>query len=399
MTLFSHITTDLPRFSKYLQEDTAKGCIQKMANKGEPLVKFVKAAVEHGKWQQDHQLKKLLDYAVEKEEKLSKKLKQKSHHLKSTFRNQVMSYMEKKLDSDPNDQEMKYALAKRYMGKQNHISALSLLQSAHKEIDSSSISPKKVKEKIGKCEKKVEKEAKSIGKIAKKIGLSKELTQLSKNKISKKIVKILEESKELLPVEVALIRLYTAEFYTMINLHLRDSGKLEDYLKKKHVSRKDREQIISFIEKSIPIIKYSVKKMPSLKDLHPNDISKRIVFRGMSVSSEYIQNLQKDRKVINSGFTSTSTDPEAALHFSSYSKAKNKENQPLLLSIVDKKGNGVPIHKLSHFKDEDEVLFCPGADFKVKAIQKITSNHPLAALVPDSYKHLVGKLWVASVAT
>lgn len=394
MSLFSHISKALPEFSKYLHGDTAKACIQKMATakKGKPLIKFVKSALEQQKWQTDPQLKSLLDCAVK--QKWGKEVDKKISALKKIFKSQILEESEKNMGSSSDSVREKYELAKLHMDQKNHIPALSLLQSTRNEMDSSSdLSMKKVKEKIVQCQKKVKKEVESIEKSAKKLGIGSEVSDFSKKDMPEKVKKILQKSKELLPVEAALIRLYTPDFYTAINLYLRDKSEFTKFLKKEHIYGKEKEELISFIQKSVPIVKHSLEKMASLKDLYPTnsseDIRKRTVFRGISVSKEYIEDLQKKVTVVDPGFGSASTDIDVALGFAA---PKKKSRVPLLFIIDDEEGSGVPIDKLSHTKDEAEILFRPDTEFQVKSIGQ---HHLLGYRLSSRLKNI----WIATVKT
>ena len=84
MTGFSHLSTHLPKFSPYLNEKTAGDCLRKMIKekKGKMFVSFYKKAAplrfdSNGALKNDAQLKKLLDRAVELQEKLPQKAKHK----------------------------------------------------------------------------------------------------------------------------------------------------------------------------------------------------------------------------------------------------------------------------------------------------------------------------------
>jgi hypothetical protein len=306
---------------------------------------------------------------------------------------------EKLLDDHPKDPKIRYDLAKLHMSSGNHIAALTLLKLTSSQIKatpSKQLSRDKVKEKIKECEKKVDDETKAIGKLISKTPYSyeKDITKLSTLNVSKKIQKLVAKEKKLLPIEAALIRLYTGSGSYAFNTFLRKDKKeiqrsLDKFPEKKHDST------LSFVQKMIPIVKHALKKLPSLQSQHPkskgkND-QKRTVFRGMSVPSQFIDQLQKEHKMRNPGFSSTSLNASIAMNFA---KGGSNGKKPLLL-IVEAK-TGVPIHLFSKFRDEKEVLFAPNAKFKVLEVKQITKKDPLAKKI-TALKKLKKPLWVAKI--
>lgn len=381
MTSFSQIGKSLPDFSKYLYGNSASDCIQKMAKKGSEgrIVSFVRAAMNVDGWQENDQIKELIHYAVKQKKHMeADKHKTTLSELKKEYKLGVIKHAEKELDLDPNNQKKQYELAKLHMHNHNHIPALALLEG----VDST-VSSKKVKEKIEKCEDKIGEESREIGKSVRKLQMNtKYLLDLESEKIGHGIKKILKKNEDLLPAEASLLKSYTGQFYRVINLVLRkDEDGIKKCFKESNIHGEDQKKVTALVDKIVPIIKHALKKMPSMADAYPNPAKRPILYRGMSVPSRVIEELKSKKTYSDPGFMSTSVKADVAYTFAS---AGSKKNEAVVFAIADTKGAGVPIDTLSHYKGEKEVLFNPGAEFAVTSITK------------DKHKH---SPWVVSLVT
>lgn len=316
----------------------------------------------------------------------------------------VIEQAEKQLDAHPKDQKNQYELAKLYMRAGNHIAALSLLKVACKQSTSAMLT-EKIEEKIARCKKKVDAEVQVLTNQASKIKKVKPyISHSSKSKMTKSADKVAKKAKELLPIEASLVKLYTSNFYLAFNkyLALGEPG-LKPYFSSK-VLKNGKDNIISFLQKSIPIIKHSLKKMPSLKTLHPSnsekDIKKRTVFRGLNVSSAFIHNIQNKGKMSAPGFTSTSANKMRAIYFTG---TTSLGKEPLFVEVEDRAGKGVPIDTISCIKSEKEVLFPPNTEFTITEIQKVKKGDDVAKKIlghnSKAYFHKAKHLWVAKATT
>ncbi len=299
---------------------------------------------------------------------------------------------EKRVDRKRNDPKAKYALACHYIDKKEPIPALALLQSTLKNKESASkVSTKKIKAKIKECSKKVEEQAKVISKVAKEVKFKGDITKLAKGKVPKKLKAIVKKQDTLLPVEVALIRLFTSagqDYFSVLNAYLRNEMPfLELMIKLKKVGK---EVTLSFLKESASVLKHCLKKMPSLEKLYPKpkEVEKRTVFRGMSMTLAQIQKLQKEMKFENEGFASNSQSMKVAVDFT---PQKTTAVEPVL--FVTEGRTGVPIHKLSKIESEKEVLFAPGTAFKISEIKKVTKDDAFAKQI-HKFSSKFTHLWV-----
>lgn len=374
---FSVVSKQLPEFSTYFKADKASDCVKKMAKKheGKVLVDFLKAALELNQWQTIPKLKDLIEKAVEQKKHVSKTLQSEFDRLKKVFQ---IAKKEKQLTLDPKNGEIKYALAKLYMDQKSYIPALSLLQSAQKghssPIHSSTKTTAKIIKQIEKCNKKVLQEAEALHSLVSKHPTLFEIEDFSKANIRPKISEVVQQNKELLPVEASLLRAYTLRLYLMVNRYMRGRSKLEkDLADKPWYTDEMKKTIIAVIEKAVPIIHHTLTKLPSTGE-------HRTLYRGMFVSPKFIDRLKVGQKFVNPAFTSTSTDRKCATDFSQ-TLLKTKKTEKLLFIINDDKRTGVPVGKIAYSESEDEILFRPNTEFRIKEIQKN------------------GDLWVVTAAT
>lgn len=302
---------------------------------------------------------------------------------------------ERHLDAHPTDPHARYALACLYMEADQYIPALSLLTVAKKQLTtapSTTLAVSELSKRITKCSEKVGTQAEAISKVAKKIHFDGYITKVTKNKISKGLQGKLKKQTTLLPVEAALIRLFTSaqEYYLVLNAYLRgDTAKVNKWMQNEKVKKNFT---LSFLRETTPIIKHCLAKMPSLQSIYPENSASRTVYRGMAVTAQHIAKLQKEMKFVNSGFASASRSIGTALSFAT-SGYGNKE--PVL--FITEGRTGVPIHELSEFHGEKEVLFAPSTTFKISEIKKIDKNAPLAHAI-SGFNGLFSKhLWVVNM--
>ena len=309
-------------------------------------------------------------------------------------REELIAEAEARLDKKPTDPQARYDLACLYMDNKCHIPAMSLLTVAAKQLEkspSATLSLSDLQQRIKKCSEKVAKQAKAISKVAKKIKFGGDITKIAKSKIAKGLTSKIKKHDTLLPVEAALIRLFTStqEYYLVLNAYLRgDKAQVDKWMKNEKVQK---HITLSFLKETTPIMKHCLAKMPSLQNLYPENSENRTVFRGMATTAEHIAKLQREMKFVNSGFASSSRSMGTALGFTATDPAKKER----ILFITEGR-TGVPIHNLSHFESEKEVLFAPKTAFKISSIKKVTPNDEFAKKIPN-FKFMFPNLWVVKM--
>ena len=165
---------------------------------------------------------------------------------------------------------------------------------------------------------------------------------------------IVEESANNITFPKMFLYAYTLEednnksFYSMINSDFR-SG--------------DSEKICRYL----PIIK-------EIFDLIRGNYLKSYsgeVYRAAYFKQELINEIQPGKKMFNASFWSSSKKLSVAKKFL-FQCPKN-----ILIHSKIKKGNNVDIHleKLSHYPNEEEILFLPFCTFEIKSIKKVKENN------------------------
>lgn len=301
---------------------------------------------------------------------------------------------EKYLDANPTNPQARYTLACNYMNAKNYIAALALFNVAAEQLKTApipAITTDNLKQKIQKCSEAVKEQAQTIAALAKKIHFGGAISKLAKNKTSKKFQKRLDNHEMLLPIEAALIRLYTSSsgYDEIVNACLR-----QDKDRLKMLSEEEKfKKIIPFVKETMPILKHSLAKMPSLQSLYPHDAQKRTVFRGLVLKSKDLSQFQTGKKFVNSAFASSSINLQYALEFA---RSAEKNAEPVL--VIAEGRTGVPIPGLSKFKEEQEVLFAPGSSFTVSNIKKVTKKDASEKEKEFFSTHIKSKhLWVVTM--